>query len=314
MAIGGALWLAWLVGGPARNGKVADLVLPSGVSVTEIAARLRRARVIRSEFLFVATAEFTRAAGRLKAGEYAFAPGVSLWRVIATIAEGRIVRRQVTVPEGVTSAWVARRLASDPVLTGAVTTPPEGALLPDTYAVGWGEARSAVMARMMAARDRLLARLWAVRAPNLPYAKPEQAVTLASIVEKETALPAERPRIAGLFVNRLRAGMRLESDPTVIYGLTGGAPLGHGLRASELAATTSYNTYRTAGLPPTPIANPGRAALIAAMEPAATSDLYFVADGTGGHAFAATMAEHLKNVARWRAIESARAAGVAHER
>ena len=184
---------------------------------------------------------------------------------------------------------------------------PEGALLPDTYDVKRGETRAAVIGRMRAARDALLARLWAARAPGLPYADPEQAVTLASIVEKETAKPSERPRIAAIFVHRLEKGMRLESDPTTIYGLTGGAALGHGLRVSELASATPYNTYKITGLPPTPIGNPGRASLEAALHPAPGDDLYFVADGTGGHVFSDTYADHLRNVAKWRAIELARA-------
>jgi UPF0755 protein len=160
---------------------------------------------------------------------------------------------------------------------------------------------------MMDARDKELATLWAHRAPGLPYRSPEDAVILASIVEKETAKPEERPRIASVFINRLKAGMRLESDPTTIYGLTGGRPLGHGLRVSELQSQTPYNTYVIAGLPPTPIGNPGRASLAAALDPMSTSDVYFVADGTGGHVFASSLAEHQQNVAKWRAIEAKRA-------
>jgi UPF0755 protein len=160
---------------------------------------------------------------------------------------------------------------------------------------------------MRAAHDRLVDQLWATRAPGLPYGSSDEAVTLASIVERETALEAERPRVARVFLNRLKAGMPLASDPTVVYGLTGGEPLGHGLRASELSHATPYNTYVRAGLPPTPISNPGRAALTAALQPASGADLYFVADGSGGHAFSATLAQHLKNVAHWRAVERARA-------
>ena len=197
--------------------------------------------------------------------------------------------------------------ASD-VLTGDVPTPPEGAVLPETYDVVRGDGRSAVLQRMMDARDRLLAQLWAKRQAGLPYASPQDAVTMASIVEKETAVPAERPRVAAVYVNRLRAGTALAADPTLIYGITRGYPLGRGLTRSELQADTPYNTYLHPGLPPTAIANPGRASLAAVLDPPHTQELYFVADGTGGHAFARTAAEQDVNVAKWRAIEKARAA------
>jgi UPF0755 protein len=187
-----------------------------------------------------------------------------------------------------------------------VAAPAEGAVLPETYEVRRGDDRSAVLRRMIEARDKELAVLWAHRSPGLPYRSPEDAVTLASIVEKETAKPDERPRIAAIFINRLRAGMRLESDPTTVYGLTGGRPLGHGLRVSELQSQTPYNTYVIPGLPPTPIANPGRASLAAALDPLSTNELYFVADGAGGHVFSSTLAEHQQNVAKWRAIEAKR--------
>jgi UPF0755 protein len=197
---------------------------------------------------------------------------------------------------------------ASPVLTGSAATPPEGSLLPETYEVRRGDNRAQVIDRMKAAQDELVARLWAARRPDLPFASPAEAVTLASVVEKETGLPAERPRIAAVFENRLKAGMRLESDPTVIYGISRGVPLGRGLTVSELAAETPYNTYKIAGLPPTPIANPGRAALAAVLDPPASKELYFVANGTGGHTFATTFDEHQKNVAAWRDIERARAA------
>jgi UPF0755 protein len=190
-----------------------------------------------------------------------------------------------------------------------VETPAEGSVLPDGYQYQRGETREAVVARMQAARDALLAQLWAGRAADIPLQTPEQAVTLASVVEKETGLAAERPHIAAVFENRLRIGMKLESDPTVIYGVSQGRPLGRGLLRSELDRATPYNTYRVVGLPPTPIANPGRAALAAVLNPPASDDLYFVADGTGGHVFASTYAQHQANVEKWRAIERARAAG-----
>jgi UPF0755 protein len=285
------------------------VVLRPGEGVGAIAHDLAAAHVVSSPALFVAAAELLGAAPRLKAGEYAFAPGTSLARVLAAIRNGAVVRHFVTVPEGLSSVAVADLLAADPVLVGPAPIPPEGSVLPETYEVRRGESRAEVVARMRRARDRLVEQLWSDRAPGLPYRTPEQAVILASVVEKETALAAERPRVAAVFINRLERGMRLASDPTVIYGLTGGRPLGHGLTGSELARVTPYNTYRLAGLPPTPIANPGRAALVAALRPAATEDLYFVADGTGGHAFSATLRDHERNVARWRAIERASAAG-----
>lgn len=300
-----ALLLYFGPGPAARQGASTTVVLRAGAHLPEIAADLRRAHVIGSDTLFVAAAEITGAARRLKAGEYAFASHASLNSVLAAIAEGRVVRHFVTIPEGVTSQTVMETLMRADFLTGVAPAPPEGAVLPETYEARRGDDRAAVLQRMMDARDRLLATLWAHRRPDLPYRTPEEAVTLASIVEKETAKPDERPRIAAVFVNRLKAGMRLESDPTVIYGLTGGRPLGHGLRVSELASQTPYNTYLVAGLPPTPIANPGRASLAAALDPPQTSELYFVADGTGGHVFSSTLAQHLQNVARWRAIETA---------
>jgi UPF0755 protein len=229
-----------------------------------------------------------------------------LAKVISEIANGRVVRHFITIPEGMTSEGVMETLTRADFLSGVAPEPPEGAVLPETYEALRGDDRAAVLRRMMDARDRMLAVLWAHRRADLPYKTAQDAVILASIVEKETARPDERPRIAAVFLNRLKAGMRLESDPTVIYGLTGGKPLGHGLRVSELESDTPYNTYLIAGLPPTPIANPGAASLAAALDPPLTSELYFVADGTGGHVFASSLADHLQNVARWRAIESAR--------
>ncbi len=304
-----ALLVVLLLGAVTRgtNATPRDIVLAPGGGIAKIADTLARARVIRWRAAFIVWAEVTGAAKRLKAGEYVFPSHAPLGRTVAMIARGEVVRRAVTIPEGFTSKAAADIIDAQPALVGEAPVAPEGALLPDTYDVKLGETRADVVARMRAARDTLLARLWAGRAPGLPYANPEQAVTLASIVEKETAKPSERPRIAAIFVHRLEKGMRLESDPTTIYGLTGGVPLGHGLRVSELAGATPYNTYKVAGLPPTPIGNPGRASLEAALHPAPGDDLYFVADGTGGHVFSDTYADHLRNVAKWRAIEAARA-------
>jgi UPF0755 protein len=268
--------------------------------------------VIRSKPMFMLAAKL--GGETLKAGEYQFASGASMRKVLADLRAGRVVRHLVTVPEGWTSAMAAEAVARSPVLTGLALAPPEGSLLPETYEVRRGEERAAVLGRMREAQDELMAKLWPARQPGLPFTTQAEALTLASIVEKETAVPAERPRIAAVYVNRLRAGMRLESDPTIIYGISKGRALGRGITRSELAAATPYNTYQIAGLPPTPIANPGRAAIEAVLNPPKTEDLFFVADGGGGHAFAKTYDEHLQNVARWREIERQRlgaAAGAA---
>jgi UPF0755 protein len=293
--------------GPATGPK--DIVLPKGAGVGQIADRLRAEGVIRSRNLFYLTAKLSGQGRRLKAGEYEFPAGASMAQVLSDIANGRFVRRFVVLPEGWTSAMAADAVRAQPLLKGDVETPPEGSLLPDGYQYQRGEQRGAVLARMMKARDDLLAQLWAGRAPDLPLKTPEEAVTLASIVEKETGVPAERPRIAAVFENRLKMGMKLESDPTVIYGVSKGRPLGRGLTRSELDTPTPYNTYANAGLPPTPIANPGRASLAAVLNPPKSDELYFVANGTGGHVFASTYAAHQANVEKWRAIERQRAAG-----
>ena len=311
IGLAGAAGLYVAPGPPARSGGSTTVVLPPRSGIRGIARQLVGAGVIRSPITFIAATVLTGAAHGLQAGEYAFPSRASIASVVAEIREGRVVRHFVTIPEGFTSTQAMEVLARADELTGQVSPPPEGSLLPETYQVVRGEARAHVVARMRAARDALLSSLWARRGAGLPYRSPEEAVILASVVEKETALPSERPRVAAVFINRLGKGMSLASDPTVVYGLTGGAPLGHGLRVSELARRTPYNTYAVAGLPPTPIANPGRAALEAALHPAPSRDLYFVADGTGGHAFSSTLDQHRKNVAHWRAFELAHAASAA---
>lgn len=307
--LAGAAFLLLLFGpGPrAAQGPSTTVILAHGRGVPGIARALKRAGVIRSQVLFMVAAKL--AGGSLKAGEYAIRSGESTASIIGDLKAGRVVRHFVTVPEGWTSAMAAAAVDASPVLTGIAPVPPEGAILPETYEVQRGEDRARVIARMQQAQDKLLHQLWAKRKPGLPLATPEQAVILASIVEKETGVAAERPRVAAVFENRLKAGMRLESDPTVIYGVSGGAPLRRALTVGDLTAATPYNTYRIAGLPPTPIANPGRAALQAVLDPPDTNDLYFVANGTGGHEFASTYEAHQKNVAHWRQIERERAAG-----
>ncbi|HEX3406466.1 MAG TPA: endolytic transglycosylase MltG, partial [Caulobacteraceae bacterium] len=255
LAVGAVVALALFFGPgpPARHGTTSTtVILRPHAGLPEIAADLRRAGVINSDTLFILGAEVTGAARRLKAGEYAFASRTSLASIMNAIAEGRVVHHFITVPEGVTSEFVMDTLMRADFLTGVAPAPPEGSVLPETYEALRGDDRSAVLRRMMDARDKLLSGLWAHRRADLPYKSPEEAVTLASIVEKETARPDERPRIAAVFLNRLKAGMPLQSDPTVIYGLTGGRRLGHGLTHTELESRTPYNTYWIAGLPPTP--------------------------------------------------------------
>lgn len=302
-----ALWVAGSYVGPgpqAPQGKVTTVFLQKGSGLSRIAGALEDAGVIGSSLLFTAIATATGAADELKAGEYEFASRTSMRRVLNDIRDGRVVRRQVTVPEGFTSEMAVEILAAEGRLTGPVSAPPEGSILPETYDFQRGEARADVLRRMRDARDKLLADLWAKRQPGLPFDTPEEAVALASIVEKETAVPAERPRIAAVFVNRLRKGMRLESDPTIIYGVSKGRALGRQILLSEVQGQTPYNTYVIDGLPPTPIANPGKDALAAVLNPPKTTELFFVADGTGGHVFASTFEEHQRNVARWRKIKA----------
>ena len=316
VALGLALLLAlaavWSYAGPgprARSGDTTAVVLERGSGLSGIAGELEDAGVISSAWLFGIAARLTGAAGKLKAGEYEIRSGASMASVLADVRAGRVVRRLLTIPEGWTSSMVLEAVNRELVLTGTAEEPPEGSVLPDTYEIERGQSREAVIRRMQEAHDEVLAELWAKRQPGLPISTPDEAVILASIVEKETGVASERPRVAAIFVNRLRKGMLLQSDPTIIYGLTKGRPLGRGIRASELAADSPWNSYKVAGLPPGPIANPGRASLEAVLNPPKTDELYFVADGTGGHAFATSYEEHERNVARWRQIERERASG-----
>ena len=307
----GLLVLGWSVfyapGPTARTGDATIVTLPSGAGVSAIAQQLKQAGVIRSTDTFTAAVALTGADRKLRAGEYEVPSRASLRSVVSLLVSGKVVRHYVTLPEGWSSAQAVDILMRNPLLTGEVEIPPEGSLWPDTYEISRGESRESVIRRMRLAHDRNLAELWAERGPNSVVSTPEEAVILASIVEKETGVAAERPRVAAVFSNRLRIGMRLESDPTIVYGITKGRPLGRGLRRSEIDRATPWNTYQIDGLPPTPIANPGREAIRAVLNPPVTQDLFFVADGTGGHVFAPTYEQHLENVARWRAIERRRA-------
>jgi UPF0755 protein len=304
-----AAWSVFYAPGPsAREGESTVVSLPSGAGVSAIAATLKSAGVIRSTDMFKAAATLTGADRKLRAGEYEVPTKASLRSVLVLLVEGRVVRHYVTLPEGWSSAQAVEILNKQAILTGTIETiPEEASLWPDTYEISRGDTRASVIARMRRARDENLARLWAARGPATVVRTPEEAMILASIVEKETGVAAERPRVAAVFTNRLRSGMRLESDPTIEYGLTKGVPLRRGLRRSELDRPNAWNTYQIDGLPPTAISNPGRDAVAAVLNPPSTSDIFFVADGTGGHAFARTYEEHLANVARWREIERRRA-------
>lgn len=281
------------------------VVIPRGAGLRTIAESLGAAEVVQHPLVFMAAARLTGQHRDLKAGEFAFAPGISPAEALAQIRAGRVVIHRVTIPEGLTSAQIASLLgATDGLVHDLDPVPPDGSLLPETYDFVLGDRSSTVVARMAAAHREKLAALWQTRQAGLPIATPEEATILASIVEKETALPEERPRIAAVFVNRLRRGMRLQSDPTVIYAISGGTgSLGRPLTRADLAVDSPYNTYKVTGLPPGPIANPGESAIAAVLNPAATRDLYFVADGSGGHAFAETLREHNRNVAKWRRLQ-----------
>jgi len=243
--------------------------------------------------------------GTLKAGEYQFDKHATMREVLNTLVDGKSVQYKVTFPEGWTSQQIVKRLEANAELDGAVSeVPAEGSLLPDTYSFGTKDSKEDILQRMDAAHKKFLAQVWEERDPDIMVKTPEEAVILASIVEKETGVAEERPRIASVFHNRLRKGMRLQSDPTIIYGIFGGSGnRDHPITRDELKQKNPYNTYQIDGLPPTPIGNPGRAAIEAVLKPAKTGDIYFVADGTGGHIFSTTLAQHNKNVAKWRKIE-----------
>ncbi len=296
--------------GPLQRDKV--LVVRGGV--WDIAEQLEQEGVIGSPYAFVFAAWTAQARGeKLKAGEYLFRQGAAIPQIVATLHEGRAILHSVTIPEGLTSDQIIGRLMESDILAGEVReVPPEGSLMPDTYRVERGMARTRLIAQMQDAQRRALNEVWARRTAETPVKTPRELVILASIVEKETGRADERPRVAGVFINRLNARppMKLQSDPTIVYGLVGGkGTLGRGIMRSEIERATPYNTYVITGLPPGPIANPGRAAMEAVANPSRTRDLFFVADGTGGHIFAETLEQHNRNVERWRQIERARAAG-----
>jgi UPF0755 protein len=289
--------------GPLAEDKMVNI--PRGLGIRDIADLLQREGVIDQPYVFMGGVIALKARGELKYGEYQFTKNSSVADVVDTITEGKVIQHAVTVPEGLTSEQIVARLLENDGLAGQIKEiPREGTLLPETYRFTRGMTREQIIQRMQQAHRRVLQEVWERRMQDLPVKTPEQLVTLASIVEKETGRPDERTRVAAVFVNRLKSRMRLQSDPTIIYGLTGGkGSLGRPILKSEIEQPTPYNTYVVDGLPPGPIANPGRASLEAAANPARTKELYFVADGTGGHVFSENYTEHQKNFARLRGIE-----------
>jgi len=288
--------------GPLTEDRIVNV--PRG-GIRDTAAVLAREGVIEEPWLFVAGSLLMKARDDIRYGEYRFRAGASMQDVVETMMSGKVVQHTLTIAEGLTTEQIMARIVEDPVLVGSVEEmPAEGTLLPETYSFTRGTTRQAIIKRMRDAQSRLVQELWERRKSDLPVSSPEELVTLASIIEKETGKPQERTRVAAVFVNRLRQKMRLQSDPTIIYGLVGGkGSLGRPILASEIKQRTPYNTYVIEGLPPGPIANPGRASLEAAVNPARTRELYFVADGTGGHAFSENYEQHRAHVQKLRALE-----------
>jgi UPF0755 protein len=289
--------------GPLAQDKV--VIIPRGLGTRDIAELLQREGVIDQPWVFIGGVVALKAREGLKFGEYRFPAHASLRDVLDTITEGKVVQHAFTVAEGLTSEQIVARLLQNDALAGPIKeVPREGTLLPETYKFTRGTSRESIIQRMQQSSQHMLAEAWEHRAQGLPLKSPDELLTLASIVEKETGRPDERTRVAAVFINRLKQKMRLQSDPTIIYGLTGGkGSLGRPIQKNEIDQATPYNTYVIDGLPPGPIANPGRASLEAAANPARTKEIYFVADGTGGHVFAESYEQHQKNVAKLRAIE-----------
>jgi UPF0755 protein len=290
--------------GPLQEDKIVSV--PARAGMADIADTLQREGVIdNNRWAFMGAVLALKARSELKPGEYLFQKSASLRDVIGTMVDGKVVQHSVTIPEGLTSEQIVARLSDNDIFSGSVNEiPREGTLLPETYKFPRGTTREQVIARMQQAQRRVVAEIWEHRSPDIPVKTQEQLITLASIVEKETGKADERSRVAAVYVNRMRQKMKLQSDPTIIYGLVGGkGTLGRPIKRSEITQPSPYNTYVIDGLPPGPIANPGRASLEAAANPARTRDLFFVADGTGGHAFTETYDQHQKNVAKLRTME-----------
>ena len=305
LAAAATFWLLWASPGPRPGPHT--IIVEEGSSLAKVAKVLvARGAVPGTVTTYRGMAKIFGSSDPVQAGEFEIKRGMSGAAVLDLLQHGRPVQRLITIPEGMPSILVQEKVAAVPYLTGAAPLPPEGTVLPDSYGYQRGEDRVAVIGRMRAAMTKTLDALWAKRKTTCPIVTKEQAIILASIVEKETGKPSERRTVAGVYCNRLKIGMKLDADPTVIYPITKGKPLGRRILRSELNAINGYNTYREVGLPDGPIANPGRESIAAVLDPAPTKAIYFVADGTGGHVFAETFAEHQANVAKWRAIRRAR--------
>jgi len=289
---------------PAPNGKETVILIAPRTRTHDIAQMLEKKGVMKFGLLFELDLRLRGLSDKIKAGEYAIPSQASMAAIAKILVEGKAIQHKLTAAEGLTSDMIWKLVKADPVLLGdAGPVPREGSLLPETYLFTRGETRAHLLAKMAKAQEKFLQATWAGRAQDVPLNSPRDAVILASIVEKETALPEERRHIAAVFLNRLRIGMRLQTDPTIIYGLTRGYPLGRGIRQSEIEGATPYNTYVIAGLPPGPICNPGKDSLAAVLNPEKSDDLYFVATGQGGHVFSPTIAGQARNVAAYRAFQ-----------
>ncbi|MEQ9170646.1 MAG: endolytic transglycosylase MltG [Rhodospirillales bacterium] len=302
---GGWLWFSKQISRDGPHAADEIVLIPPGSHIQAVAKTLVQRGIVRSDLLFRLAGRLDGADRALKSGEFRIPARASVTGVLNVLTRGETVARTFTIPEGLTVVEALAIVAKAEGLMGPLPSPPdEGRLLPETYHYAYYDTKVQAVRRMEQAMDAALAKAWAGRDEGLPLNSPAEALVLASIVEKETGVASERARVAGVFLNRLKRGMKLQSDPTVIYGLTEGkVPLGRELTRADLNAPTPWNTYAVHGLPPTPIANPGLAAINAVLHPQATKDLYFVADGTGGHAFAETLLEHNRNVAKWRKIQ-----------
>ncbi|WP_095011752.1 endolytic transglycosylase MltG [Tsuneonella mangrovi] len=299
-------WFAYGWYGPAEVGKDTTFIVADGSTLTKVAHQLQDKGLIKSADSFLLRAKVFGGREPVQAGEFLIPKGASASSILDQFQSGDVIRRFVTIPEGMPSIMVYDRLMADPMLTGPIPVPDEGSVLPDTYNYERGESRIKVLARMQAAMTKFLAAAWAERGKDIAVKTPGQAVILASIVEKETGIESERKLVAGLYSNRLKQGMPLQADPTIIYPITKGEPLGRRIRQSEIAAVNDYNTYTMTGLPTGPITNPGRESIEAVLHPAKTKALYMVANGKGGHWFADTLEQHNANVQKWFAIRRAR--------